>query len=51
MPPKLMEAQLHEVLAHHLQAMTAAYQVVVHCLEQNGALKRRRVAKALHEYI
>ena len=44
-PPKLMEDQLHEVLAHDLQVMIAAYHVPAHCLEQNGASNADRLPK------
>jgi hypothetical protein len=47
--PKLTHDQ--EVLAEYMSAATAAFQVLVQCLQQNGALARGQVPAALHEYM
>ena len=41
----------HEVIAAHIAATTAAFQVLVLCLQENGALKRGQFQQALHVYM
>ncbi len=45
MPKKLDPHQ--EVIAAHIAATTAAFQVLVHCLQENGALEHGQMPKAL----
>jgi hypothetical protein len=40
-----------EELASYSAAMTAAFQVLIHCLESNGALKRGQYQEWLQAYI
>lgn len=37
----------HDVIAAHMAATSAAFQVLVHCLEENGALEPGQMPKAL----
>lgn len=41
----------HEVLAAHMAATTAAFQVLVHCLQENGALELGQFPTALAAYM
>jgi len=41
----------HEIFAAHMAATTAAFQVLVHCLQENGALDRGQVPEALRVYM
>lgn len=41
----------HEVIAAHMAATTAAVQVLVHCLQENGALDQGQVPEALRVYM
>lgn len=41
----------HEIIAAHMAATTAAFQVLVHCLQENGALDRGQVPEALRIYM
>lgn len=40
-----------EVLAWHITATTATFQVLVLCLQRNGALERGQFPDALREYM
>lgn len=40
-----------DVLAAHMAATTAALQVLVHCLQENGALERGEYQAALHGWL
>lgn len=40
-----------EVIAAHMAATTAAFRVLVHCLQENGALKRGQMPAALRVYM
>lgn len=44
-------ADHQEVLAAHMAATTAAFQVLVHCLQETGALDQGQVAEALLVYM
>jgi len=41
----------HEIIAAHIDATTVALQVLVHCLEENGALKPGQYPQALLTYM
>lgn len=41
----------HEIIAAHIAATTAAFQVLVHCLQENGALQRGQVPEAIRVYM
>lgn len=41
----------HEVIAAHIAATTAAFQILVMCLQQNGALERGQVPEAIRLYM
>lgn len=41
----------HEVLAAHIAATTAAIQVLVSCLQRNGALERGEYQEMLRVYM
>ncbi|MGH6862116.1 MAG: hypothetical protein ACRECY_17845 [Phyllobacterium sp.] len=47
--PKLTPEQ--EALGHYMAAATAAYGVLVKCLQENGALSRGQVPEALNAYM
>ena len=49
MPEKLSPE--HEIIAAHMAATTAAFQVLVHCLQENGALERGQMPEALRVYM
>jgi hypothetical protein len=49
MTKKLSQDQ--EIIAAHMAAMTAAFQVLIHCLQENGALERGQVPEALRVYM
>lgn len=49
MPKKLTEEQ--ELIAAHMAATTAAFQVLVHCLQENGALERGQYQEALRVFM
>jgi hypothetical protein len=40
-----------EELASYSAAMTAAFQVLIHCLQENGALERGQYPEALGAYL
>lgn len=40
-----------EVIAAHIAATTAAFQVLVHCLKETGALEHGQVPEALRAYM
>jgi hypothetical protein len=41
----------HQIIAAHMAATTAAFQVLIHCLQENGALKRGQMPEALRVYM
>lgn len=49
MPKKLSADQ--EIIAAHMASTTAAFQVLVRCLEQNGSLEPGQYPLALHAYM
>lgn len=49
MPKKLTEEQ--ELIAAHMAATTSAIQVLVHCLQENGALERGQYQEALRVFM
>jgi hypothetical protein len=40
-----------EIIAAHMAATTAAFQILVHCLQENGALERGRVPEMIRSYL
>lgn len=40
-----------EVIAAHIAATSAALQVLVHCLQENGALRQGQMPEALRVYM
>jgi hypothetical protein len=41
----------HRIIAAHMATMTGVFQVLIHCLQENGALKRGQVPEALGIYM
>jgi hypothetical protein len=41
----------HQIIAAHMATITGVFQVLVHCLQENGALKRGQVPEALGIYM
>jgi hypothetical protein len=41
----------HQIIAAHMATTTAAFQVLVHCLQENGALKPGQMPEALGVYM
>jgi hypothetical protein len=39
------------IIAAHMAATTAAFQLLVHCLQENGALRAGQMPGALRHYI
>ena len=39
------------IIAAHMAATTAAFQLLVHCLQENGALRAGQMPEALGHYI
>lgn len=50
MADKKLSAE-HEIIAAHMAATTAAFQILVHCLQENGALARGQVPEAIRVYM
>lgn len=44
-------ASHRDVIAAHMAATTAAFQVLVHCLQENGALDRGQYQEALRVFM
>lgn len=40
-----------DVVAAHIEATTVAFQIMVHCLQENGALERGQVPAAIHTFM
>jgi hypothetical protein len=49
--PKPTESELQDILVAHMSATTAAFQMLVICLQDNGALERGQFPSALHAYM
>jgi hypothetical protein len=49
--PKPALSPEHEVIAAHMSAVTAAFQMLVICLQHNGALEQGQYSAALHDYM
>lgn len=41
----------HEIIAAQIAATTAAFQILVHCLQENGALDQGQVPEAIRVYL
>lgn len=41
----------HEIIAAHIAATTAAFQILVRCLQENGALDKGQVPEAIRLYM